>query len=386
MRAPPRSIAKLAGLLALAALGAGGASWLFVQPVPTERAVVRRGPVTIEVMGTGTLEARVSAIISPRVAGLLTAVLVDQGERVQRGQLLATLYDGDLKEQVRMGEADVTVARGGVDQAAALTVSATATAREARTSHVRATELVTNGLVSREDFEKSMRQRDVSDAEMARARVAEVASKRQVQKAEATARYARERLTDTRIVAPFDGLVVKRKRDPGNVAVPGDAILQLVSLDTLWIAAWVDETAMSAVAVGQPARIVFRSEPSASYQGTVARIEPQIDAETREFRVDVEARRLPSSWGIGQRAEVFIETDRRANALVVPSGAATTREGHTGVFVADAGRARWRAVALGLQGKELAEVLTGLAEGDVVVWPPTSSGAALVEGRRVKGP
>jgi HlyD family secretion protein len=153
----------------------------------------------------------------------------------------------------------------------------------------------------------------------------------------------------------------------------------------MWISAWVDETAMSGVGVGQPARIVFRSEPSAAYEGIVARVEPLVDPETREFRVDVEVRRLPAKWGIGQRAEVYIETGRRANALVLPLGVVTTRDGRSGVFVAAAGRARWRTVVLGLQGKETAEVVSGLAEGDVVVWPPASA-SALVEGRRVRVP
>jgi HlyD family secretion protein len=376
---------KLAAILMVVALGVGGAAWLRARPLPVAHAVVQRGSVATEVMGTGTLEARVSAVISPRVAGLLTSVLVDQGDRVKRGQLLATLYDGDLAEQVRMGEVDVTVARAAVEQAAAQSAAATATAQEARTSHGRATRLVGDGLVSRDEFDKALRQRDVTDADLTRARVTEVASARQVQKAKATARYARERLTDTRLLAPFDGFVVKRVRDPGNVAVPGDAILQLISLDTMWIAAWVDETAMAAVRLGQPARVVFRSEPTTAYEGTVARIEPQVDPETREFLVDVQVRRLPTNWGIGQRAEVFIETGRRAEVPLVPIGAVTTRGGRTGVFVAESGRARWRPVVLGLRGRETAEVVAGLSHGDVVVWSSASAGAALVEGRRVKG-
>ena len=165
---------------------------------------------------------------------------------MQRGQLLATLYDGDLTAQVRVGEADVTVARAAVDQAGAQGAAA-APGPGGTPSDGRASQLVAGGSPRQEDDDRSVRQRDVTDAELQRARVTEVASARQVQKAQATVRYARERLADTRIVAPFDGLVVKRARDPGNVVVPGDAILQLISLDTMWVAAWVDETAMAAV-------------------------------------------------------------------------------------------------------------------------------------------
>ena len=381
-----RPTAKILIVVSVVVLVVGATSWLRARPRPVERAIVQRGPVATEVMGTGTLEARVSAVISPRVAGLLTSVLVDQGDRVKRGQLLATLYDGDLAAQVRMGHADVTVARATVDQAAAQKVAAAAAAQEARSSHGRASQLVANSLVSRDEFDKALRQRDVTEADLQRARVTEVASSRQVQKAQATVSYAPERLADTRILAPFDGLVVKRARDPGNVAVPGDAILQLISLETMWVSAWVDETAMAAVQVGQPARVVFRSEPTATYEGTVARIQPQVDPETREFLADVAVRRLPTNWAVGQRAEVYIETGRRAGALVVPTTAVSTRDGRSGVLVEQRGRSRWRPVTLGLRGKDSVEVVAGLAAGDVVVWAPSAGGAPLADGRSVQGP
>ena len=381
-----RPTAKLLVIVSVVALGIGATSWLRARPRPVERAIVQQGSVATEVMGTGTLEARVSAAISPRVGGLLTSVLVDQGDRVKRGQLLATLYDGDLTAQVRMGQADVTVARATVDQAAAQKAAAAASAQEAHASYSRASQLVANSLVSRDEFDKALRQRDVTDAELQRARVTEVASSRQVHKAQATERYARERLADTRILAPFDGLVVKRARDPGNVVMPGDAILQLISLDTMWVAAWVDETAMATIRVGQPARVVFRSEPTVPYAGTVARLQPQVDPETREFLVNVAVPRLPTNWAIGQRAEVFVETGRHAGALVVPAAAVSPRDGRSGVFVEQAGRSRWRPVTLGLRGKDSVEVVAGLAAGDVVVWVPAAEGSTLADGRRVKAP
>lgn len=106
---------------------------------------------------------------------------------------------------------------------------------------------------SHDEFDKAIKGRDVAEADLQRTRMNEVGACRQALRAKAAARSTRERLADTRIVAPFDGYVVKRARDPGNVAVPGDAILQIISLETLWVSAWVDETAMAAVTLGQPA-------------------------------------------------------------------------------------------------------------------------------------
>ena len=85
--------------------------------------------------------------------------------------------------------------------------------------------------------------------------------------------------------------------------------MEIISLDELWIRAWVDETAMPHVAQDQKARVVFRSEPEKSYPGTVSRLGREMDRETREFLVDVRVEQLPGNWAVGQRAEVYIEID-----------------------------------------------------------------------------
>jgi HlyD family secretion protein len=381
-----RRVVKLSAVVLVVLLGAGAVLWARSRPVRVERTFVKRGFVASEVMGTGTLEAKVSAVISPRLAGLLTNVLVDQGDRVSRGQLLATLYVGDLNEQARVADADVKVALAAIDQANAQISAASATAQEARSSFGRVSRLVEHGVVSHDEFDKAIKGRDVAEADLQRTRMNEVGASRQVLKAKAAARSTRERLADTRILAPFDGYVIKRTRDPGNIAVPGDSILQLISLDTLWVSAWVDETAMSRVALGQPARVIFRSEPGKTYEGTVARIEPQVDPETREFLVDVKVAKLPTNWGIGQRAEVYIQTAKRDNALRIPVRAVVQRNGHPGVFVDVSGRAHWRPVEFGLHGRDVIEVVSGLGDGIPIVWPPEMPAKViLADGRRVQG-
>ncbi|MCX5768799.1 MAG: biotin/lipoyl-binding protein, partial [Candidatus Hydrogenedentes bacterium] len=82
-------------------------------PVVVDAHLATLAPITEEVTGTGTLEARVSAIISPKISGLITQVLADQGDRIAKGQLLATLYDGDLREQVEIAKADLAATQAG---------------------------------------------------------------------------------------------------------------------------------------------------------------------------------------------------------------------------------------------------------------------------------
>jgi HlyD family secretion protein len=145
----------------------------------------------------------------------------------------------------------------------------------------------------------------------------------------------------------------------------------------------VDETAMTGLKVDQPARVVFRSEPAKSCVGEVARLGREADRETREFVVDVRIKELPENWTIGQRAEVFIETGRKAGALTMPPRFLRWREGKSGVFVAKGGKATWRDVTLGLRGRETVEVTQGLSAGEKVVAPADPKQPPLKPGQRV---
>lgn len=371
---------KLAAVLILA----GVVTYLYAfRPVAVRSVEVRAGDVLAEVTGTGTLEARTKATISPKISGRLAQILVDQGARVTAGQLLAQLDDGDLKQQVEVAKAELRAAGATVDRSAADITRAEARARLTHRVYERLSPLRGTGAVSEDVYDKATEDRDVAEAELSRAKLAKVEAERQAGKAEQSLRYYEERLADTRIVAPFDGLVVGRDRDPGDVVVPGGAIIDLISTEQLWVSAWVDETTMNELGAGQPARILFRSDPAQSYTGTVDRLSPQTDRESREFLVDVAMKRLPRTWSVGQRAEVYINTGRREGVLALPQRAIVWREKQPNVIVIDGGKARWRAVVLGLRGAENVEIVEGLRAGQrVAVLQPGE--APPREGRAVK--
>ena len=352
-------------------------------PLSIESHVAATGPIASEVMGTGTLEARVLATISPKISGLVTQVLVDQGDRIAKGQLLATLYDGDLRQQVEMAKADLAATEAGVDRSASEITSAEATAVLARAEIGRVTSLHRSGAATAYELDVATERRDVAESGLKRVQLAKVEIERQVLKAEETLRFYQERLADSQILNPFDGLVVRRSREPGDIVVPGSEILQIISTEQMWVSAWVDETAMASLSPGQPARVVFRSEPDRSYNGTVTRMAPETDRETREFLVDVTVKDLPKTWAVGQRAEVYIQTAKKEQALLAPQAALVWRKDKSGLFVSDAGHARWRNVTLGLRGAESVEVTKGLTAGERVIWLQDPKDGSLTEGRAV---
>lgn len=360
-------------------------AFVVLKPTPVTLHEVKAGTVLAEVMGTGTLAARVKVALGPKIQGRLVEVLVDQSDTVRAGQLLARLDDGELRQQVEMARAALASARATVDRVRADQARADAVTKLTRLEHQRSTDLLATNAVSQSDFDKALQGLRVAEADLARTQFAIVEAERQVATGEKTLLYQQERLADTRLLSPFDGLVVKRNRDAGEVVVAGSAVLDLVATAEIWVSAWVDETAMSGLATGQPARVVFRSDPAHPLTGEVARLGRQTDPETREFLVDVRLSSLPANWTIGQRAEIYVATGQSAARATVPVAALQFQKGQPGVFVAESGHARWRPVQPGVRGRERVEITGGLAPGERVA-TTADPRAALADGDRIASP
>ncbi len=368
-------------MLLLAIVGAGVYWWRFA-PVGIVTTTAARGDIVAEVMGTGTLEAHVKSTISPKISGLITDVLVDQGDLVKAGQVLVRLDDRDFKRQVDVSEASLGAAQAAIKRQEADRARATAVLEEAK-QYLDRLNTTTAGAVSQTDRDKGIEALRVAEAGLASADAAVAEGRKQLAAAEQTLELERVKLSDTVVTAPYDGLIVQRSRDAGAIAVPGTSILSLISLRESWVSAWVDETEMARLHPGQPARVVFRSEPTHSYKGEVARLGRETDRETREFLVDVLVREFPKNWAVGQRAEVYIETARKEDTVVLPSGKLTWREGSPGAFVEREGRALWRPVKLGLRGRETVEILEGVRAGESVIVPADAK-VPLRDGQRVE--
>ena len=369
----------------LIVLGVVGAVvyWTQFAPLPVVVHVVQQGEIVAEVMGTGTLETHFSATISPKISGLITDVTVDEGDRVERGQVLVRLHNVDLERQVEVAESTLAAAEAGVARQEADRTSALAVLEKARYDFDRVRGLLEQDEAAMVEFQEMTKTLRVAEADVARSEAALTEAQKQVIAAKKTLEFQQARLADSLVLAPFDGLIARRDRDPGNVVVPGSSVLLLVATDETWISAWVDETEMARLVVGQPARVAFRSEPQRAYAGEVARLGHEVDRETREFIVDVRVRELPTNWAVGQRAEVYIETGRQANAVCLPTRLIVWHEGQSGVFVEVDGRAEWRPLQLGLRGRELVEVVEGLSVGERVIAPADPKVGGLKRGQRV---
>lgn len=375
-------LVRFAALLAVAALVV---YWGWFAPVAVIAHRLEREPIVADVLGAGVLEARVRATISPKITGRIAAILADQGDRVEVGAALVRLDDEELRQQVAIAQANEEAAKAKVDRLKAEKARAIGVLAQAKSSFERVRALTARNVSSQEELDRATEALRVAEAGLSGAEAGISEGEKELIAATETLRYQRARLADATVSAPFAGLITRRHREPGDVVPAGGAILALVATEELWVSAWVDETEMARLKPEQPARVVFRSEPDRSFPGRVARLGREADRETREFVVDVRVLELPTNWAVGQRAEVYIETDRKDAAARLPARFLAWRDDAPGVFVNENGRAVWKPIQIGLRSAEFVEAAEGLHEGETVVMAQ-KPGTTLVEGRRIQAP
>ncbi|TWU44576.1 Macrolide export protein MacA [Rubripirellula tenax] len=370
----PKLTRSILRLVAIAAIVGGSVYWFRFMPVSVQSQEIVAGSVTEEVMGTGTLEARISATISPKISGRVAAVLADQGDTVTTGDELVRLEDDELKQQVAIARANVDAALAAIGRLKVDKERANVVLTQAEKNFRRVESLSERDATSQDELDRASEALGIAMADVSRSEAGINEGQKELVSAEKNLEYHDARLRDTIILAPFDGLVVKRSREPGDVVVPGSSMMTLIATDELWIRAWVDETQMSKLEAGQAGRVTFRSQPEDSFPAKVARLGREADRETREFIVDVRVLELPTNWAVGQRAEAYIQVAEPQNVPVVPKSFVVKRDGVDGVFIDVDGVATWRVLSLGVRGPDAIEVKDGLALGDIVIQPGNERG------------
>jgi len=377
-----QGLSKWGKWILIAILVMAGFYWLRIRPIPVKGYQVAQGEIVAEVMGTGTLEAKVQTIVSTKIPGRILEMRVDQGDQVRAGQPLLQLDDSEFRQQVEMARSALDAAKATVERMQADAVRSQAVLEQSRIEYRRRESLFASKSIAANEIDKRKEELKVAEADLEKTKAAVVESRKNLVVAQNTVDYQLARLGDTLIAAPFEGLIIRRDRDPGDVVVPGTSIFLLISTQSLWVRTWVDETEMQRVTEGQAARVVFRAEPETSYIGKVVRLGRETDRETREFLVDVEIERLPRNWSVGQRADVFIETARKTGVTIVPSQLMVRNQGEIGVFANRNGRAVWQPVKTGLRGHAQVEIAAGLSPGDIVVYHQGPD--PVPEGRRLE--
>jgi HlyD family secretion protein len=367
-----RRVWALGGVIAIAV--AAFLLWrMYFSPVTVSVAPVQSN-VQEQVFGLGQVGARVQSNLGFKVAGVISQLNADQGDRVHAGQVLARLDARDIEAQVALAKANVIQARANVVKAQADVASAEVTLANDTRINQRYAGLVPSGSIAKETAENAETAMHVASANVQVAQSEAALDEAAVQSAEAQQRFEEATLAQYTLTAPYDGWVISRNLELGASFNPGNSsqsVFTLVEANSVWIVSYVDETLAGRLQVGEPADIVLRSDPTERFPSHIARIEIQSDAVNEERVVDVAFDHLPDNIHLAEQAEVFITTGHLKQAVLVPQAAVMDfAQGKGTVWTLERGKIAKRSVTFGpqlLDGR--LPVLSGLPEGAAVVLP-----------------
>jgi HlyD family secretion protein len=300
---------------------------------------------------------------------------------VKLGQVVAHLAPEQLNADTRAASSGIPLARAAAARLAADERRARATLTFAEQEDVRMKGLAASGTVATRDRDLSEQQLALARADLDRVHAAQAEVDKQVAVASGATDSKAATVTRAALVSPFDGVVIRRFKDPGDTVVVGSTVLRVVAVDRLWARAAIDESMLADLREGLPAEIALLGATGAPLRGSVDRVGREVDRQTHEVLVDVLLTQVPARLAIGHRADVHIALERRVSATRIP--VAFLRRDAVGAFAfVDRGGTIARApVELGAIGRELVEVTAGLQPGDTVLDAPVPDGA-LTAGRR----
>lgn len=352
-----------------------------VAPVPVHPIVVDRGDVVREVYGRATIESRREVQLGFDLVGRISDVLVDEGDRVKLGQVVAHLAPEQLNADVHAASSGVPLARAAMARLAAEERRAQATLTFAEQEAARMRSLTASGSVSPRDLDLAEQQLSLAKAELDRVRAAQTEAQKQIAVASGAAESKTATVTRAVLVSPFDGIVIRRLKDPGDTVVAGSTVLRVVAVDRLWARAAIDESMLAELRDGMPAEVTLLGETGEPIKGSVDRVGREVDRQTHEVLVDVLLAQLPTPLAIGHRADVHIAIERRSNVTRLPLSFLRSDASGAFVFVSHEGRIEHAGVKVGAVGRDFVEVTSGLQPGDTVL-DGLTPGEALAVGRR----
>jgi len=337
-------------------------------PAKVTVAKVLQGPLVASTFGIGTVEARRSYALGPTVASRVARVLVDQGDAVKAGQLLAELDPVDLDDRVISGQLAAERAASATRAAEAQLAETQSRAQIAVASARRYAELRAQGFVSQEATDAKTHEANAAKAAVDAAAAQLAVSRRDRERALADVAGIGKLRAQARLVSPVDGVVSARLVEPGTTILAGQAVLQVIDPASLWIKARIDQGQAGGVRVGQPAEIVLRSEAKHVYRGEVRRVDWVSDAVTEERIINVAFTARFGAVSVGELVEVTIRTAELPNERSVPAAAVKRLGRQDGVWQVTEGHVAFRPVKVGITTLEgRSQILEGLNVGDEVV-------------------
>jgi membrane fusion protein (multidrug efflux system) len=337
-----------------------------------------RRPATVA--ASGTVEGTETVELAFQVAGRAARVLVEEGQRVRRGELLAELDSADYRFGLEAAQAQAAAARANLDKARAGVRAEEL--EQARAAYARAED-------EYQRYRQLHERRSMAPADFAKVEAAWRAARAQLEMAERGAREedrraadaaagqaqaqveaSQKRVADTRLLSPIDGVVARRGIDPGETAAAGIPVFSIVALDPARVRVGIPEADVGEVRRGQHAVVVIPSLGNREFSGTVDVVGVAADPSSRTFSAKITVPNPRLLLKAGMIAEARVVVDRIREALVIP-GEAIVRDPQGGtlvyVYYPDKRRVHGRRVEAGAVSGRSVEITAGLTAEDLVV-------------------
>jgi len=380
-------VPRMARQKALLAASESQAAERPVVEVATARAASSRADLDLP----GDLQAQVDSPVFARVDGYLRTRLVDYGDRLKAGQLMAEIETPELDQQINQARATLSQSQAALNEFQADLDLSKANLNMAELTVKRWRRLATGGVVARQEADQKEADFAVGEAQVARAQASIATGQETVHANQANLRRLEEMKVFARITAPFDGVVTARNVDIGTLVNSGNGgaareLFHMAQIQVMRIFANVPQTYVGSIHPGQTGEVRVQELPGQVFSAKVTRIANALDPGSRAMLTVLE---VPNPRGVlmpGMYTQVRFSTGRAEAAVIIPGDALTTgRHGPRVAVVGADHRVHFREIRIGHDlGSEL-EVVSGLAPGEVVVANPSDfvRENALVEVRNL---
>lgn len=314
---------------------------------------------------SGSLVPRDEILVAPEVEGFRVLELkVEEGDRVKRGDVLATLVQESLDAQLAQNDASLARAEAAISQTESQIADAKAKLAEADANFERAKPLKNSGFLSGTTYDQREAAAKSAAAMLKSAEDGLRLAKAEKLQVEAQRRELTWKRTNTSVTAPADGLISRRTARVGGMASgAADPMFRIVARSEVELDAEVIETELAKITAGHKAQVDVAGV--GEVEGTVRLVSPEVDKQTRLGRVRVflgaDPRLRIGTYGRGTIATA------KSHGIGVPSSAVVFDTAGAYVQIVRNGRVERRDIQTGLIARGLIEVRSGIAEGDIVV-------------------
>lgn len=359
--------------------------------IPVRTALVEKGEVNSFLKVTGVVEANETVRVTSEIMGQAKEVKVQDGEEVNKGDILVVLGDEQIKIQVAQAQATLDSIQASynkiklgarpqeIKQAESAVLQAKINRDSAEENYLRMKKLSSEKAISEQQYEQAKNQYEIADVQYQSAQesfklVIEGAAEEDIKSVEAQVRQtkaaldmAKYQLKNTQISAPISGKVTSITVSTGEMVSPSVPLLSIIDVSRVFVKVGISEKDISKIKEGQTVDLEIDAFPEEKFQGEIVSKGVAVNqiSKTLEVKIEILQPEVDIPVGVFARGNILVKTNQ--DALIISSSALVRKKDGIYVYVIEEGIARQKEVVLGIIQAKRVEILEGLSEEEEIV-------------------